>query len=342
MADPELVTDPHSRAVTASVVIPAYTFDRWDQLVKAVESVQAQSRPPLELILCIDRNEELLRACKERWESEDLAVPVKVIPNHNDWTPRVATEASSDGVARGYGGGSARNAGAEAALGDVIVTFDDDAWAEPDCLSYLIAPYCEPAVVAVGGKPIPEFETRRPAWFPRSFDWIFGCSYEGLPNVLAPTPRLIGANMSVRTSAFHSIGGIKSADFDDLDLCTRLAFEFPDSQILYDPRAVVHHFVPAKRVTWHYFWTRSFVVNRDKVRAFATMGEAASLSAEFGFVLRTLRKQSVATIRDLLRGDPGELLQLGAVVAGIGLAGLGNAAGRLQLWRARSRHGDGP
>jgi glycosyltransferase involved in cell wall biosynthesis len=257
-------------------------------------------------------------------------VPIKVVANHNDWVPRVATEANSDGVARGYGGGSARNAGAEAAVGDVIVTFDDDAWPEPDCLKYLLAPYDDPSVAAVGGKPVPEFETRRPTWFPRTFDWIFGCAYEGLPSALAPTPRLIGATMSVSSSVFRALGGFKAVDFDDLDLCTRLAFEFPDSAILYEPRAIAHHFVPAKRVTWRYFWTRSFLVNRDKVPAFASMGDAASLAAERNFVLRAIRSQSSAALRGLFTHNPEEFLQLGAMLVGIGLAGLGNLVGRLQ------------
>jgi glucosyl-dolichyl phosphate glucuronosyltransferase len=327
--------------ITASVVIPAFTFDRWNQIVKGVDAVQSQSRPPVELILSIDRNPDLLSACQERWGSADWPVPIKVVANHNSWVPRVATEANSDGVVRGYGGGSARNAGAESAVGDVIVTFDDDAWPEPDCLKYLLAPYDDdPSVVAVGGKPVPEFETQRPVWLPRTFDWIFGCAYEGLPSVLAPTPRLIGANMSVRSTAFRALGGFKAVDFDDLDLCTRLAFDFPDSTILYEPRAIAHHFVPAKRVTWHYFWTRSFLVNRDKVPAFATMGEAASLAAERNFVLRAIRSQSSAALRGLFKQKPEEILQLGAMLAGIGLAGLGNLVGRFQMWRRRSQPAD--
>jgi cellulose synthase/poly-beta-1,6-N-acetylglucosamine synthase-like glycosyltransferase len=325
--------------VKASVVIPAFTFDRWDKIVKAVDAVQSQSRAPIELILCIDRNPDLLRACQERWGDKRFPVPIKVVANHNDWAPRVKTEGNSDGIARGYGGGSARNAGAEAAIGDVIVTFDDDAWPEPDCLDYLLAPYDEPSVVAVGGKTIPDFETRRPAWYPRSFDWIFGCAYEGLPTALAPTPRLIGANMSVRSSAFRALGGFTAVDFDDLDLCSRLAFEYPDSEVLYEPRAVAHHYVPAKRVTWRYFWTRSFLVNRDKVAAFATLGHAASLGPEVNFVIGSVRRQSAAALRGLVTGHPEELLQLGAMLAGIGLAGLGNLVGRLQLWREVPRPG---
>ncbi|MBE1547941.1 GT2 family glycosyltransferase [Mycobacterium sp. OAS707] len=323
--------------VTASVVIPAFTFDRWDNIAKAVDAVAAQTRLPVELILCIDRNPELLAACQRRWGSAALPVPVKVMANANEWVPRVATEASSDGVARGYGGGSARNAGAAAATGDVIVTFDDDAWPEPDCLSYLLAPYDDPAVVAVGGKTVPDFETARPRWFPRTFDWIFGCAYDGLPTVLAPTPRLIGANMSVRASAFRELGGFRAVDFDDLDMCTRLAYRFRDSALLYEPRAVAHHFVPAKRVTWRYFWTRNFLVNRDKVPAFAQMGEAASLAAEFSFVLRAIRGHAAAAARGVFTGKPEEVLQLGAALIGIALAGIGNAVGRLQMWWERRK-----
>jgi GT2 family glycosyltransferase len=318
--------------LTASVVIPAFTFDRWKQIVKAVDAVQAQTRRPMELILSIDRNPELLQVCQDRWGAADLPVPVRVMANRNEWAPRVATEANSDGVARGYGGGSARNSGAESARGDIIVTFDDDAWPEPDCLEHLLAPYDDRSVVAVGGKTVPDFETRRPVWFPRSMDWIFGCAYEGLPTDLAPTPRLIGANMSVRASAFRALGGFKAVEFDDLDLCSRLAYEYSPSGLLYEPRAVAHHYVPARRVTWRYFWTRSFLVNRDKVPAFATMGEAASLAAEFSFVFRAIRRQTEMAIRGVFTGNPEELLQWGAMLVGIGLAGLGNVVGRFRLW----------
>jgi cellulose synthase/poly-beta-1,6-N-acetylglucosamine synthase-like glycosyltransferase len=314
-------------------VIPAFTFDRWDLIVKAVDAVQSQTRPPVELILSIDRNPELLRICRDRWGSFDLPVPVKIVASRNQWAPRVAMESTSDGVARGYGGGSARNAGAESAIGDVIVTFDDDAWPEPECLEHLLAPYDDPSVVAVGGKTVPDFETRRPIWFPRSFDWIFGGAYEGLPITLAPTPRLFGGNLSVRSTAFHALGGYKSADFDDLDLCSRLAFTYSHSAVLYEPRAVAHHFVPANRVAWRYFCERSFLVNRDKVAAFALLGEAASLAPERRFVLHSIPRQSAAALRGFFTGHPEELLQWAAMLVGIGLAGLGNLVGHLRMWR---------
>jgi len=203
--------NPRQHLVTASVVIPAFTFDRWDNIVKAVDAVQAQSRLPAELILSIDRNPGLFRACQDRWGSAELPVPVKVVANDTAWVPRVATEANSDGVARGYGGGSARNVGARLATGDVIVTFDDDAWPDPECLAYLVAPYEDPSIAAVGGSPIPYFETARPRWFPSSFDWIFGCAYEGLPTGLGPTPRLIA-----RICPSGPVHFVHSAGFESL------------------------------------------------------------------------------------------------------------------------------
>jgi glucosyl-dolichyl phosphate glucuronosyltransferase len=306
-------------------------------IIKAVDAVQLQTRPPVELILSIDRNPELLRICQDHWGSVDLPVPVKVMASRNQWTPRVAIGSTSDGVARGYGGGNARNAGAELAIGDVIVTFDDDAWPERECLEYLLAPYDDPSVVAVGGKIIPDFQTRRPIWFPRSFGWIFGGGYEGLPTTLAPTPRLFGGNLSVRSTAFHALGGYKSEDFDDLDICARLVFTYSDSAVLYEPLAVAHHFVPANRVTWRYFCSRSFMVNRDKVAAFALLGEAASLAPERQFVLRSIRRQSSAALRGLFTRHPEELLQWAAMLVGIGLAGIGNLVGRLRMWREGHR-----
>ena len=141
------------------------------------------------------------------------------------------------------------------------------------------------------GAPLPNYESARPPWFPANFDWVFGCAYEGMPTELGPLAHLIGANMSVRRDAFERIGGFHSIDFDDLDLCMRLAAHFPDRRLLYEPRAIVHHYVPAQRVEWRYFWRRCFFVNREKVEAFADMGDAANIQAELEFVRRAFTRE---------------------------------------------------
>ncbi len=47
-------------ALDVSVVICAYTEERWHELVAAVTSIQQQSAPPREIIVVVDHNPRLL------------------------------------------------------------------------------------------------------------------------------------------------------------------------------------------------------------------------------------------------------------------------------------------
>ena len=326
---------PLSSMASATVIIPTYTLKRWDLLSDAVASVEAQSCPPIELILCIDRNPELFNRCLERWgrQASPAKFPIEIIANRFEQDDDGAgAHVKAHGSERRFGAGWARNSGAERALGDILVFLDDDAAAAPDWLEYLLKPYENPRTVAVGGAPLPSYETGRPSWFPANFDWIFGCAYEGMPKHLAPLGHLIGANMSVRRDVFERIGGFHSIDFDDLDLCMRVATQCPGQELLYEPRAIVHHFVPAQRVEWSYFWRRCFFVNREKVDAFAEMGEAANIRAEREFVWRALTEQIAIDVSGVLRGRLSGLSRTGAMIVGITMAAAGHAVGRYQLY----------
>ena len=161
-----------SKTPTATVIIPAYTTDRWGLLSDAVESVQSQTHPPIELILCIDRNPELLRRCEARWGSRmpTTGFPILVIANRFDQTEEGdGAHVKAHGSKRRFGAGWARISGAEKARGDVLVFLDDDARADPDWLEVLLSPYKDPRTAAVGGAPLPEYETGRPQWFPDKF-----------------------------------------------------------------------------------------------------------------------------------------------------------------------------
>ena len=304
--------------LAVSVIICAYTEERWSLLKKAVASVEAQTLLPVEIIVCIDHNQNLLEKSQAYFASvpRDGKVPLSVVANK-------------------YSGhlGSARNTAAEVAEGEVLAFLDDDAAATPDWLDLLTEPYSCAAAGAVGGSPLPVYEDKRPRWFPHEFDWVFGCAYRGLPERRAPLAHLIGANMSVRRTALEQIKGFQSDDHDDMDMCHRIAFAKYD--VIYEPRATVHHFVPTVRTTWSYFWRRCYFVNRGKVEAFANMQEAAHLGAEIAFVIKTLAKGVPTEMGDVVRGDPYGLARIGAMVAGIVLAGLGHLAGLLCLRKVR-------
>lgn len=315
-------------APTVSVVIPAFTLDRWGLIERAVESARSQTVLPEAVVLAIDNNDELLAQARARWAAA-TGPPVVVVPNdRNDHVARWHIHVRAHGTPRSFGAGSARNAGAAAVASDVIAFMDDDAWAEPDWLERLLPRYDDSSVAAVGGASLPYYETERPGWFPANFDWIFGCSYAGLPTTAAPLLHLIGANMSVRRSSFEEAGGFQGNDFDDLNLCLRLAERFGARSIYYDPDAVVHHFVARQRVTWRYFYRRCYFVNREKVRVLADVGTAKSLRAEREFVLHALRSETARLGWRWLHGDGRAARQLGAMAVGLSLAALGYGRGK--------------
>jgi glycosyltransferase involved in cell wall biosynthesis len=302
--------------VPVSVVICAYKEERWPLLLRSVASVQHQSRLPLEIIVCVDHNDPLLERCRRQWGDEVDSSSVPIVVLANKYRGRL---------------GSARNSAAEVARGDIVAFLDDDAWADQDWLDQLLLPYGNESVVAVGGAPVPEFEEPRPSWFPFEFDWVFGCAYSGLPEKRAPVARLIGANMSVRRLALAEIGGFRSDNHDDMDMCHRLMHLRPAEQIVYEPKARVHHFVPAARTTWEYFWRRCFFVNKGKVAAFRQMEGAGNLSADIGFVGHALSRGVSRGLREALRGDAWGVARAACILAGIFLAGSGHVAGTWEL-----------
>jgi GT2 family glycosyltransferase len=319
--------------LSVSVAIAAYTEDRWVLLERSVQSVATQTLAPQLVVLCIDNNPALLARCRARWPKtlDGSETPITVIPDEH--TAHLAGREEHErvhGSARRFGAGSVRTTALRACRSEIVAFLDDDAEAEPKWLENLIAPYVDPTVVAVGGAPLPRYETARPRWFPPEFDWVFGCAYIGMPTECAPIRHLIGANMSARRTALLRVGGFKSIDFDDMDMSHRLAGAYPTSQILYAPAARVLHFVSRDRVSWTYFWRRCLHVNRHKVRAFAGLGDAANLDSERDFVVRIWTRQQLKHLRDLFRGDVFAAGRLLASCVGLSLAGLGNVIGRIE------------
>lgn len=318
---------PGGGPTSVAVVICAFTTKRWALTRRAVESARAQTATVERIVLCIDNNDELLAMAQAEW-ADAAGTPVEVIANRSaEHLAEVGAHQAAHGTTRRFGAGSARNTAWESVDADVVAFIDDDAEARPDWVAELLRVFADPGVVAVGGPPLPDYETERPAWYPANFDWVFGCAYEGLPTETRPLRHLIGANMSVRRSALAAVGGFLGSDFDDLNLCLRLAERYGTDSIFYTPRAIVHHHVPAERVTWRYFWRRCYFVNREKVAVLRRVGSASNLVAERDFVRRALTRQAASDLRRAAAGEPEALRTLGAMVTGIALAGAGNLRG---------------
>lgn len=307
-------------ALHADVVICTYTLERWELLVRSVESVLAQHVLPQQLIIVVDHNDELVARCRQEWGAGRAGSPVEIVIAASQFAGRQ---------------GSSRNTALLLALADIVSFLDDDAEAAPDWLDRLLAVYAEhPGAVAVGGAPWPDYGAPRPSWFPPDFDWVFGCHYRSLPDRLAPARHLIGTTMSVRREEMLAVGGFHADDYDDMDLSHRIAHAHGPNAVLYEPRAEVRHYVPPDRMTWSYFWRRCFFVNLNKVGALADMGEGGNIDAELRFAVRVLFAV-VPALYAAVTGRPERLHQALAALAGLTLAACGYLAGRVQLARGR-------
>lgn len=303
-----------------SVVIAAYTERRWAQLCAAIGSVRAQEHPVHELIVSVDHNPAL--AARLAADYPDLTIV-------------------ENGQPRGASG--ARNSGVLAATGELVAFLDDDASARAGWLQRLVAPLAAPSVAGVGGAVAPAWPAAqgRPDWFPTTFDWVVGASYEGQPTGSAPVRNVWSLNMAVRRADFLRVGGFR-AGFgktgernrpEDTDLCLRLAAAQPGSHWLYEPAALVDHDVPAARATWSYFLRRCWHEGLGKADLVGYLGADPSLATERAHLRAVLPRVLARDLHSALRGDSGGAQRSAATVAGVTLAAAGLGWGRL---RARS------
>jgi GT2 family glycosyltransferase len=136
---------------------------------------------------------------------------------------------------------AARNIGAEAARGDILVYVDDDLRLQPDFLGELAAFFRDESVCVMGPRVVPE--PYEPSWEP---------DYPRLRGGTSPTdprrvPYCIGACLAVRRSAARDIGGFdelmgryhRNAAVDDIEFTRRL--DRAGHHLWYVPALTVRH-----------------------------------------------------------------------------------------------------
>jgi glycosyltransferase involved in cell wall biosynthesis/GT2 family glycosyltransferase len=299
-----------------TIIICAYTIERWSDLCAAVESARTQTYAPLETIVVIDHNPELFGRAQA----------------HLGRHPGVRVVESTG--PKGLSG--ARNTGLAEAKGEIVAFLDDDAVADRTWLGRLVAPYADDRVVAVGGRIVPSWEEARPRWFPEEFDWVIGCSYRGMPQARSAVRNVIGANMSFRRQALLDAGGFacelgRTADAplgdEETEACIRVRQMRPSDVVLYEPSAVVAHRVPQSRGTWRYFRSRCYGEGLSKATLASRVGGKDGLSTERRYVLATLPAGVLGALTaGLLGPGPGSAGRAAAIAVGLAATAAGYAA----------------
>jgi O-antigen biosynthesis protein len=308
---------------TVAVVLCCYTEDRWTEIMAALGSVRAQTRPADAVLVVVDHNPALYARVRD-------AAPADVVVTPNRHRPGLS---------------GARNTGVVLAGTDVVAFLDDDAVAEPDWLAHLVAEYADPGVAAVGGRIDPVWPGERPGWFPPEFDWVVGCSYTGQPSSRAVVRNVIGANMSFRRAPVLAAGGFAEElgrtagalplGCEETELCIRLTAR-TGGQVVLQPLARVRHHVSGERGTVRYLRRRCFAEGLSKAAVSARAGSGPGLSAERGYALRVLPAGVARGVRDALRhGDGAAARRAAAIVLGFAATAAGYLVGRLRARRGR-------
>jgi glucosyl-dolichyl phosphate glucuronosyltransferase len=287
-----------------SVIICAYTEERWEQLLAAVASIKAQTVPVHEIVVIIDHNRALYERASQHISS------IMLLENVHE---------------RGLSG--ARNTGLARVSGDIIAFMDEDATAAPDWLEQLLKNYENPLVWGVGGMIEPVWLSGRPAWFPQEFYWVVGCTHKGVTTTTAPIRNQIGCNMSFKREVFDQIGGFRDGigrvgkipvGCEETELCIRANQHKPNHIMLFEPKARVFHEVPGSRANWQYFRSRCYSEGISKALVAMLVGAGDGLSSERTYTFRTLPLGVLRGMADTLTlRDKVGILRSAAIVSGL-------------------------
>lgn len=170
---------------------------------------------------------------------------------------------------------AARHKGMKEARSDILAYIDDDVEVAPTWLEAIAEGFSRPEVVMLGGKCLPNFGSVPPRWLMKRWKMPNGPGYflgalsildfgETVKEILPIY--VIGCNFAIRKQTLLAVGGFHPdsmpAEFlffrGDGETWVGRAVAALGKKALYHPHAVVHHFVPAKRMTLDYFYQRAF------------------------------------------------------------------------------------
>jgi glycosyltransferase involved in cell wall biosynthesis len=221
----------------------------------------------------------------------------------------------------------ALNTGIRAARGRIIVTTDDDVRVPPDWLDQAGAALDALGCDYVGGRVLPIWNGPRPAWMPERSGkhWAVIALLDYGPEPIELGARMpLGVNMAFRRSVFERAGlwdpriGRRAGTLlgqEVREWCVRA--RTVGLRGCYAPGMVVHHVIPAARLTKQYFRRWYYWRGVSRAMLFAQCGldpetpqrttlDFARVPQVFG-VPRYLYRKALVTmgrwVRDLLRRD---------------------------------------
>jgi hypothetical protein len=200
------------------------------------------------------------------------------------------------------------------ATGTFVAFLDDDAVADEAWLETLRAVLQDETVAGVGGSSLPNWEGERPAWLPEELLWTVGCTYRGMPTTQSEVRNVYGGSACFRRDIFTRFGGfdpnlgrtaVGLAGCEETELCLRVQSKSYGLRFIHEPRAVIHHRVPADRQKADYVLSRCASEGRSKavLRVINRGSSNRPLAREASYLIHTVPSGIAANVRQSLRGD---------------------------------------
>ena len=206
----------------------------------------------------------------QRWPADRLEIVVADNRSTDDTRAVVEAAAVRDRARRIHylyiaepGKSFAVNAALRIATGDLLLFTDDDVVPDPRWIDRMTAALAETGADFVAGRILPRWETAPPPWMSPALYSVLAVPDNGPARVAITGDgniMPIGANMALRRSVVDRIGGLRG-DLGKLDgtLRTGEDHEFFLRMLqagfrgVYEPHAIVHHWVPRERLERSYF-----------------------------------------------------------------------------------------
>ncbi|MFQ5859241.1 MAG: lysylphosphatidylglycerol synthase domain-containing protein [Anaerolineae bacterium] len=240
----------HSPPSMISIVIPAHNAAH--TIAAGLQALHNQTLPrhQYEIIVVDDGSTDgTAEVVEQSLQRQELtaAAPNTASPTNPatvDGQRPVVSPAEPSTVARliqqpHCGAAAARNAGAQAARGDVIVFLDADCVPAVDWLERLVSPMSMDGVVGTGGR----VETRQQGVLPRFIQLEYDERYDRVARHRC-VDFISSATAAYRRNGFQKIGGFDTTMLgaEDVDLSFRLAEA--GHKLVFAPDAIVYHTHP--------------------------------------------------------------------------------------------------
>lgn len=220
----------------ASVIVT--TRDRAPLLEDCLRSILADRSRAIRELVVVDNASSDATAEVVRDAAAGAAVPVRYVREER------------------LGQSHARNAGAKAARGEILVFTDDDVVVREGWVDALVRGFDDPAVGAVGGRILPDWEEPPPAWLDGPHAQLLTLIDHGAEaRDFAEGELPLGANMAVRADVARAFDplfdprlghrGRRRLAHEEYHLMSRIRLEH---RLAYRPDAVVLHRIPRDRV----------------------------------------------------------------------------------------------